>query len=87
MANTSRVWGALLCAVLLVVAALFIWGVALQSYWALAIPVIIGFLGVLALGFWIGWTILTIKTTPPTPEPMPASSPAQEEKAAGEQKQ
>jgi hypothetical protein len=33
--------------------------------------VAIGFLGVLGLGFWIGWTILTIKTTPPAPEPKP----------------
>jgi hypothetical protein len=31
----------------------------------------VGFLGVLGMGFWIGWTILTIKTTPPAPEPEP----------------
>ena len=69
MGDTSRVWGGFLCTAILVVAISFLWGISVQSYWALAIPVIIGFLGILALGFWIGWTILTIKTTPPAPEP------------------
>ena len=68
MGVTSRAWGALLCALIVVVAVFFLWGVSLQSYWALAIPVTIGFLGILALGFWIGWTILTIKTSPPAAE-------------------
>jgi len=71
MGDTSRVWGALFCVVIIVVAVVFLYGVSLQSYWALAIPVIIGFLGILALGFWIGWTILTIKTTPPATESNP----------------
>ena len=71
MGDTSRVWGALLCVAILVVTVVFLWGVSLQSYWALAIPVIIGFLGILALGFWIGWTILTIKMTPPAAETNP----------------
>ena len=71
MGDTSRVWGALLCVAIIVVTVAFLWGVSLQSYWALAIPVIIGFLGILALGFWIGWTILTIKTTPPAAETSP----------------
>ena len=69
MADTSRVWGGLLCAAIAIVAAVFLWGIWLQSYWALAIPLMLGFLGVLGMGFWIGWTILTIKTAPPAPEP------------------
>ena len=68
MKDTSRIWGALLCAVIILVSIVFLWGISLQSYWALAIPVIIGFLGILTLCFWIGWTILTIKTTPSTSE-------------------
>jgi len=71
MGDTSRVLGALLCVAIIVVTVAFLWGVSLQSYWALAIPVMIGFLGILALGFWIGWTILTIKTTPPAAESNP----------------
>jgi hypothetical protein len=81
MADSSRIWGAFLCIVLLGVAVVFLWGVSIQSYWALAIPVIIGFLGILALGFWIGWTILTIKTTPPAPEPS-GNSPSEKQKTA-----
>ncbi len=71
MGDSSRFWGAVFCLALLGAAVVFIWGVSVQSYWALAIPVAIGFLGILGLGFWIGWTILTIKTTPPAPEPKP----------------
>ena len=74
MADTSRVWGGLLCAAILIVALIFLWGISIQSYWALALPVMAGFLGVLAMGFWIGWTILTIKTAPPAPETSSPSS-------------
>lgn len=74
MADSSRFLGGLLCAVIVIVAVIFLWGISVQSYWALAIPVLLGFLGVLAMGFWIGWTILTIKTVPPVAEPGPPSS-------------
>ena len=74
MADTSRLWGGLLCVAILIVALVFLWGISLQSYWALALPVMAGFLGVLAMGFWIGWTILTIKTAPPVPEPSSPTS-------------
>ncbi len=69
MADTSRVWGGLFCLAMVIAAGIFLWGIAAQSYWAVAIPVMIGFLGLLAMGFWIGWTILTIKTAPPVAEP------------------
>jgi hypothetical protein len=81
MADTSRVWGGLFCAAMVILAVIFLWGISAQSYWALAIPVLIGFLGVLAMGFWIGWTILTIKTTPPAPEP-PSPPPSEAEKSS-----
>jgi len=81
MADTSRVGGGLFCAALVILAVIFLWGISAQSYWALAIPVLIGFLGVLAMGFWIGWTILTIKTTPPAPEP-PSPPPSEAEKSS-----
>jgi hypothetical protein len=79
MTDTSRVWGGLLCAAIVVVAVIFLWGISAQSYWALAVPLMAGFLGVLAMGFWIGWTILTIKTAPTAAEPPPPPS-AQGEK-------
>jgi len=82
MGDTSRVWGALLCAAIIVVAIFFLWGISLQNYWAMAIPVSIGFLGILALGFWIGWTILTIKTTSPDAESTP-QAPAEKKENPG----
>ena len=86
MAGTSRVWGALFCIAIIIVAIVFLWGVSLQSYWALAIPVMIGFLGILALGFWIGWTILTIKTTPPAAESSSSSPDEKKEHPSAEGK-
>jgi hypothetical protein len=64
----SRLVGGLICIGILVVAALLIWGLAVQSYWALAVPVIVGTFVVLSLGFWIGWTMLITKIEAPKPE-------------------
>jgi hypothetical protein len=86
MGDTSRVWGALLCAAIIVVAIFFLWGISLQSYWAVAVPVVIGFLGILALGFWIGWTILTIQTTPPATETTPGPPAEMKENPSAEGK-
>jgi hypothetical protein len=78
MQDKSRAYGLLICIGTVVAAIFFIWGVMNQSYWAIAIPVIIGFLTVLGLAFWIGWTIVTIKSDIPsleTQEPAPAQEP------------
>ena len=83
MADTSRVWGGFFCVAMVIVAVIFLWGISAQSYWALAIPVMIGFLGVLVMGFWIGWTILTIKTAPPAGEPTPPSREVEKPSPAG----
>ncbi len=42
-------------------AALFLYGLLIESYWALALPVAAVTLFVLGLVFWIGWTIATIQ--------------------------
>lgn len=70
MKDKSRFFGGLLCLGILVCAVFFIWGVCLERFWRLAvtIPVAIGFLGLLALGFWVGWTIVTVKPETPTPK-------------------
>jgi SAM-dependent methyltransferase len=65
MKNYSRVQGMLLCLGTILAAILFLIGICFESYWALAIPVAIGFLWLLGLGFWIGWTLLTIRVEPP----------------------
>lgn len=66
--DKSRLYGLLICIGIVIVGILFIVGVFLKSYVALAIPVVIFTLGVLGLGFWIGWTIFSIKVVPPEPE-------------------
>ncbi len=65
MNANSRVQGLLICIGTVVAAILFLIGVFMKSYWALAIPVAIGFLWLLGLAFWIGWTLLTIRVEPP----------------------
>jgi ubiquinone/menaquinone biosynthesis C-methylase UbiE len=65
MNRNCRIQGALICGGTVVVALLFLIGLLVKSYWALAIPVAIGFLWLLGLAFWIGWTLLTIRVEPP----------------------
>ncbi len=75
----SRLAGAVLVIVAVVAAALYIWGLTLQSYWALAVVVTIGFLGVLGLMVWVGITLLTARIELPEPtgtEPNKAERPA-----------
>ena len=61
----SRVVGGLICLIMVAAGLAFVWGIVVESYWAIAIPVIIGFLGMLSLGFWIGWTMAVTKIEPP----------------------
>jgi len=62
----SRIQGLTLCLGTFFAALLFLIGVFAKNWWALAIPVAIGFLWLLGLGFWIGWTLLTIQVEPQT---------------------
>lgn len=57
----SRALGGLVCLGALAAAALFLYGVAIESYWALALPMAALVLFVLGLVTWIGWTILTVR--------------------------
>jgi hypothetical protein len=57
----SRVLGGIVCLAAALGAALFLYGLSVESYWALALPVAAVTLFVLGLVFWIGWTIATIQ--------------------------
>lgn len=59
--ENSRALGGLVCLGTLLVGALFLYGVATQSYWALALPVGALLLFLLSLVFWIGWTVMTVE--------------------------
>lgn len=58
----SRIGGGLIMVLAVVFTVVLLWGIALGSYWAVAIPVAVGFLGVMALAFWIGWTMAVTET-------------------------
>lgn len=83
--DRSRALGGLVCLGALAAAALFLYGIAIESYWALALPLAGLVLFVLGLVTWIGWTILTVRVeaegeplapTPPRPGPGSATTPA-----------
>jgi hypothetical protein len=57
----SRVLGGLMCLGTVAAGALFLYGLAVRSYWALALPLGALVLFVLGLVFWIGWTIATVQ--------------------------
>jgi len=59
--DRSRALGGLVCLGAALAAALFLYGILVESYWALALPIAVLMLFVLGLVFWIGWTILTVQ--------------------------
>ncbi len=59
--ENSRVLGGVVCLAAMLAGALFLYVLAVQSYWAIALPVALLFKFVLGLVFWIGWTIMTVQ--------------------------
>ena len=57
----SRVLGGVVCLAATLGAALFLYGLSVRSYWALALPLAVLLLFVLGLVFWVGWTIATVQ--------------------------
>jgi len=64
MNDSSRTQGGLICVAVVVIAAWFLLGLLMKSYWAIAIPVAILVSFVLGLTFWVGYTIATIQVEP-----------------------
>ncbi len=54
------------------------------QFWLIAIPVLVGFVAILAIGAWIGWTMAT--TPPPKPIEEITTEPPTEDKAPEENK-
>lgn len=79
----SRVSGFVACFISLLLGALFIYHAFMNinpseitvlfdlgknTYYAISIPIMLVALGICGTGFWVGWTILTIKVAPPMPD-------------------
>ena len=56
--------GWIICIAALAVAVAFLAGLLQESYWAIALPVAAAVSAVLALAFWIGYTINTVRGIP-----------------------
>ena len=56
------------------------WSTARVQFWLIAIPVLVAFIVVLAIGAWIGWTMAT------TPPPKPIEEFEAEEKVEAKEK-
>jgi urea transporter len=61
-------YGIVICAASAIAGLVFLIGVLRKSYWALAMPVVVGFLGALYVAFWIGRALITTPLEPPAPE-------------------
>ncbi len=86
--GTSRVLGALLCIVCVVIAFAHILFGYVQGDWgpvtlAFALPITAGVLILAGLGFWLGWIMASTKEISPVPAPPPSvveSKPESEKK-------
>jgi hypothetical protein len=71
--DRSRALGGLVCLAAIAAAGLFLYGISVESYWALALPTAALVLFVLGLVTWIGWTILTVRAEAEG-DPLPGAS-------------
>jgi 1,4-dihydroxy-2-naphthoate octaprenyltransferase len=81
MVSKDQAIGGVICLVCVLVAVLYVVGLFLYDpyiikwlnigtpeavrYWLIAVPVLVAFIAILAIGAWIGWTMAT--TPPPKP--------------------
>lgn len=61
----AKIKAAVLCLVSLALSCLFVYGVIIKSYWALAIPAAAATLVILGMVFWVGIAIITTRSTLP----------------------
>lgn len=65
MAERSHLYGMMICAISILSGVVLIAGVLRRSYWALALPVMVGSQGALYVAFWIGRALVTTPLEPP----------------------
>ncbi len=67
MNESSRTQGILICIGAVALGLAFGLGLLQGAWWAVAIPVAVLLAFVLALTFWVGWTIATVQVEPEAP--------------------
>ncbi|MFZ0965870.1 MAG: transcriptional regulator [Candidatus Bathyarchaeia archaeon] len=88
--NKDKALGFLIFLACAVIAILYTMGLFLPyfegfRFWVVAIPVFVGFVAILGIGAWIGWTMAT--TPPPKPiEEMASEEEEGKEKASDDKK-
>ncbi|GBD13710.1 hypothetical protein HRbin24_01749 [bacterium HR24] len=60
----ERAYGIAICAGVLLAFLSLLEGMRRRSYWALALPVLLGSGAVLSLAFWVGWVLYTHREAP-----------------------
>ncbi|MSQ11012.1 MAG: hypothetical protein EXR52_08460 [Dehalococcoidia bacterium] len=60
----ARLLGAALCLFATLGTVLFLWGLATQAYWALAIPVGLLVVATMSVVLWIGWAFIMTEAGP-----------------------
>lgn len=65
--DRGKIAGGFLCFFSFVMTVVFLWGLVLQAWWAVAIPVAVLVVVSMTLLFWVGWTFLTTDVEPAQP--------------------
>lgn len=73
----ARLIALAICVVSIALGLVFLYGVAIQSYWALALPVGAAVLSLSSMVFWIGWAIVIQRASLPEVEITPAGEAAE----------
>ena len=71
--DRGKISGAILCVSAVALTLVFLWGIASQEYWAIAIPVAVGVVVAMTLLFWVGWTFIITDAGPPSGDDRPGA--------------
>jgi len=63
--DQGKIFGIVLCILAVALTAVFLWGLAQQQWWAVAIPVAALVVIAMTMLFWVGWTFFTTENGPP----------------------
>lgn len=65
--DRAKIGGIALCFLALLATVVILWGLVLQEWWAVAVPVAVLVVVSMTLLFWVGWTLFATEVGPPPP--------------------